>query len=161
MTTASPNGDLVVSFSSIGFVNDSTCVTGGKQDETVDQLLVRVKYDAQLWHNLLLASGDKLELQKCGFHLIFYDFDKNDVPSMRKIGDLVITLENEKGENIEIRTKKIDEARKNLCHWKEPEEIKNPKQFSVSIKTAIETSEAIFTARVTRAEVAMLYRGFF
>ena len=46
---------------------------------------------------------------------------------MRKIGDLVITLANKKGEAIEIRTKKIDEARQNLGHWKEPEEVKVPK----------------------------------
>ena len=56
----------------------------------------------------------QLELQKRGFHLIFYDFDQHGVPLMRKISDLVITLENEKGEDIKIRTKKIDEARKNL-----------------------------------------------
>ena len=74
---------------------------------------------------------------------------------MRKISDLVITLENEKGEDIEIRTKKIDEARKNLGHWKEPEEIRSPKQFPVSLKTAIDTSDAIFTAGVTRKEAAM------
>ena len=59
LTTASPNGDVVVSFSIIGFVDDSTCVTGGKQDETVEQLLVRVKHDVQLWHDLLWASGGK------------------------------------------------------------------------------------------------------
>ena len=65
---------------------------------------------------------------------------------MRKIGDLVITLENEKGEDIEIRTKKIDKARKNLGYWKEPEEIKELAQFPVSKTTATETTEAIFTA---------------
>ena len=75
-----------------------------------------------------------MELQKYGVHLIFYNFDKHDVPSIRKIGDLVITLENEKREDIEIRTKKIDEARKNLGHWKEPKEMKDPKQFLVSVK---------------------------
>ena len=69
---------------------------------------------------------------------------------MRKIGDLVITLEDEKGEDIEIRTKKIDTARKNLGHWKEPEVIKEPKQFLVSKTTATETSEAIFTSGVNR-----------
>ena len=132
LTTASPNGDVVVSFSIIGFVDDSTCVTGGKQGKTVEQLLIRVKHDVQLWHNLLWVSGGKLELQKCGLYLIFYNFDHDGVPSMRKIGDLVITLENEKGEDIEIRTKKIDEARKNLGHWKEPEDIKEPAQFQVS-----------------------------
>ena len=48
LTTSSPNRDVVVSFSIIGFIDDSTCVTGGKRDETVDQLLVRVKDDVQL-----------------------------------------------------------------------------------------------------------------
>ena len=136
-------------------------MTGGKRGETIEQLLVRVKHDAQLWHDLLWASGGKLELTKCGFHLIFYDFDHDGVPSMRKIGDLVITLEDEKGEDIEIRTKKIDKARKNLGHWKEPEEIKEPKQFLVSKTTATETSEAIFTAGVNRREAAILYQGVF
>ena len=46
LTTTSPNGDVVVSFSIIGFVDDSTYVTSGKRDETVDQLLVQVKHDA-------------------------------------------------------------------------------------------------------------------
>ena len=31
-----------------------------------------------------------------------------------------MTLENDKGEDIEIRTKKINKARKNLGHWNEP-----------------------------------------
>ena len=80
---------------------------------------------------------------------------------MRKISDLVITLENEKGEDIDIRTKKIDEARKNLGHWKEPEKIKSPKQFPVSLKTVIDTSDTLFTAGVTRKEAAMLYHGVY
>ena len=64
LTTASHNGDVVVSFSILGFVDDLTCLTGGKHNETVDQLQVRVKHDAQLWHDLLWASGSKLELHK-------------------------------------------------------------------------------------------------
>ena len=62
LTAASPNGDVIVSFSIIGSVDDSTCVIGGKQNETIYQLLVRVKHDAQLCHDLLWASGGKLEL---------------------------------------------------------------------------------------------------
>ena len=78
---------------------------------------------------------------------------------MQKISDLVISLENEKGEDIEIRTKKIDEARKNLGHWKELQEIKIPKQFKQYLKPAIETLEAIFTAGLTRKEAATIYEG--
>ena len=80
---------------------------------------------------------------------------------MRTINDLVITLENEKGEDIEIRTKKIDESQKNLRHWKEPKDIKYPKQFLVLLEIAITTSESIFTAGVTQQEVLMLYQGVF
>ena len=77
-------------------------------------------------------------------------YEHDGVPSMRKIGDLVITLENEIGEDIELRTKKIDEARKNLGHWKEPEEIEEPAQFPVSETTATKTLEAIFKAGVNQ-----------
>ena len=75
---------------------------------------------------------------------------------MRKISDLVITLEKEKGEDIEIRTTKIDKG-----HWKELEEIKIPKQLQVSLKTAITISEAIFLAGVTQKETLMLYQGIY
>ena len=112
------NRDTTVSFSIINFVDDLTCITRGKHNETIEQLLVQAKVDAQLWHNLLWSSGDKLELQKCNFHIIFHNFDNNRVPSMRNIEEHVISLTNEKGKAIQIRTKKIDEARKNLGHWK-------------------------------------------
>ena len=67
LTTDSPNEDVIVSFSIIGFVDGSACVTGRLQNKTIDQLLVRVKHNAHLWHDLLWASGGKLELQKCNF----------------------------------------------------------------------------------------------
>ena len=80
---------------------------------------------------------------------------------MRKIGDLVITLQNERGEDIEIRTKKIGEACNNLRHWKEPEIIKVPKQFTVSLETAITTLESIFKAGVTRPKTHILHQGVY
>ena len=76
---------------------------------------------------------------------------------MRMIGNLVITLENEKGEDIEFRTKN-DEAQKNLRHWKEPKETKHLKQFPVSLETTITTSESIITAGVTQQEALMLIK---
>ena len=48
-----------------------------------------------------------------------------------------------------------------LRHWKEPVKIKEPKQFPVSVKTATETSDTIFTAGVTKPEATMLYQGVF
>lgn len=39
--------------------------------------------DAQLWHILLWASGGKLELPKCGYYLIYYNFNNNGIPQMQ------------------------------------------------------------------------------
>ena len=58
-----------------------------------------------------------------------------------------------KGEDIEIQTKKIDEAQKNLRHLKKLEEIKAPKQSLISLKIAIATSEAIFTVRMIQKRI--------
>ena len=80
---------------------------------------------------------------------------------MRNIEEHVISLTKEKGEVIEIRTKKINEARKNLGHWQEPKMIEIQKQFLVSLETVIYTSHSIFTAGVTRPEAQMLYQGVF
>ena len=55
----------------------------------------------------------------------------------------------------------MNKAQKNLGHWKEPEEIKVPKQFPVLLNTAITTSESIFTAGVTQQEALMLYHGVY
>ena len=79
---------------------------------------------------------------------------------MRTIGNLVITLEDDKEEDIEVRTKKIDEARKNLGHWKN-KSSKSTKQFPVSLETAIRMSESIFTVDLTSPEAQMLYQGVY
>ena len=71
------------------------------------------------------------------------------------------TGQGSKGEDIEIWTKNIDKVQENLGHWKKPEEIKVPEQFPVSLKTAITTSEAIFTVGVTQKEALMLYQGVY
>ena len=131
------------------------------QEKKIDKLLTRVKHNVQLWHDLLWASGGKLELSKCGFHIIFYDFKEDGTPKMRDIGDLIIILKNEKNEDIEIRTKKINKARINLGHWKTPETTPIPKQFLVSLEKAITTSNAIFTSPVTRPEAKMLYQSVY
>ena len=40
--------------------------------------------DAQLWHDILWVTGGKLELTKCGYHLIYFDFDDSGIPTIRK-----------------------------------------------------------------------------
>ena len=66
-----------------------------------------------------------------------------------------------KEKTLKLEKKKIDEGQKNLGHWKELKDIKQPKQFFISLETAITTSETIFTAEVTQQKAQILYQGVY
>ena len=51
----------------------SLCITGGNKNDTLQDLIRKMKEDAQLWHDLLWCSGGKLELPKCGYHVIHFN----------------------------------------------------------------------------------------
>ena len=72
MEISTPFGDHRVLLHMVGFVDDSTTVTGGNKTDTVQDLLKKMQEDAQLWYDLLWCSGGNLELSKCGFHCIHY-----------------------------------------------------------------------------------------
>jgi hypothetical protein len=48
MKFESPDGEYIVRFNMVGFVDDSTCITGGNKNNTLQELLTNMKEDAQL-----------------------------------------------------------------------------------------------------------------
>jgi hypothetical protein len=98
MKFESLDGEYIVRFNMVGFVDDSTCITGGNKDNTLQELLAKMKDDAQLWHDLLWCSGGKLELSKCRYHVIHFDFKSNGIPRMRHSPGEAILLQNDQGE---------------------------------------------------------------
>ena len=48
MIFSSPDGDYFVQYTMVGFVNDSTCITGGSKDDSYDDLKSKMTHDAQL-----------------------------------------------------------------------------------------------------------------
>ena len=67
----------------VGFVDD--CAQRVNKFEAYDQpmahtLIQVMESDAQLWNDLLWASGGALEQQKCSFHLIQSDWNKDGHP---------------------------------------------------------------------------------
>ena len=121
MVFSSPDGDFIVRFSMVGFVNDSTCITDGSAEDSYTDLKTKMTQDAQLWHDLLFVSGGKLELPKCGYHLVYYDFDDAGIPQMRVTEpNESVTLKNYKGTDVQIKAKSIFQSRKNLGHHKSP-----------------------------------------
>jgi hypothetical protein len=101
-----------------------------------------MKDDAQLWHDLLWCSGGKLELSKCGYHVIYYDFDDSDIPQMRHSPGDSITLTNNQGDLIPIHSKNIYQRRINLGHAKGPGDT-GKTEFGRTLKKASNISDAI------------------
>jgi hypothetical protein len=137
-----PSSNMIVKFNMIGFVYDSTCITGGEPSDTLQQVINKMKQDAQLWHDLLWCSGGKLELSKCGYHLIHYDFDDSGLPILRHSPGETIMLKNKHGEEIPIRAKNIFQTRKNLGYYKSPNGT-CVTHFEHVKKVAVDRSDAI------------------
>ena len=134
----------------IGVVDDSTCTAGGNPTQPVKTLLLMMQTDAQLWNNLLWCSGGKLELPKCGYHVIYYDFENNGIPRMRHRQGQPITLDDAHGAPIPVTPKNIIfQPRKNLGHFKAPAGT-SVTQYDEIMKKAKSISNAIVRTGVTR-----------
>jgi hypothetical protein len=158
MLFKSPAGDTVVIFNMVGFVDDSTCITGCNPDDTLQELLEKMQDNAQLWHDLLWCSESKLELSKCGYHVIYYDFEDSGIPQMRHSPGDSITLTNNEGDLIPIHSKNVYKTEINLGHAEGPGDTCKT-EFGRKLKKASNIGDTIAQCGGTRAKTNMLYRS--
>jgi hypothetical protein len=94
-TFCSPDQSMSISFSIVGFVDNSNCQTNNflsnNQSSSVT-LIAAATEDTQLWADLLWLSGGDLELPKCSYHLIHFDFASNGRPFMTSSSTLGPTI---------------------------------------------------------------------
>jgi hypothetical protein len=82
-TFTSPDGEDTVKITMVGFVDDSTgtCNDFRPQEQAgTAEIAKRMQHDAQAWNDLLWCSGGKLELSKCSFHVLEFEFDADGTP---------------------------------------------------------------------------------
>ena len=156
MEILTPFGDHCVLLHMVGFVDDSTTITGGNKTDTVQDLLKKMQEDAQLWCDLLWCSGGNLELSKCGFHCIHYTFQDDGLPVMKRSAGEDLTVTTPTGEEVKIKGKNIYTPRKNLGHYKAPAGIYRA-QFEAILEKATMLNEAIDRSGATRKETRMFY----
>jgi hypothetical protein len=89
---------------------------------------------------LLWCSGGKLELSKCGYHGIYYDFSDSGIPQMWHSPGDYITLANDQGDLIPIQSKIIYKTRINLGHAKGPRDT-GKTEFNRTLKKASNIGE--------------------
>ncbi len=83
----SVDGDTKVRLFMAGFVDDNAGqvnLFGENAPPTPDKLLAMMQHDGQLLANILRESGCDLELPKCSYHFVFYDFLQSGKPILKQ-----------------------------------------------------------------------------
>jgi hypothetical protein len=61
-------------------VDDNNITNNGEPWETVSDIIIRTQHDAQLWNDLLRATGGALNLDKCFAQVLAFHFGLNGAP---------------------------------------------------------------------------------
>ena len=64
----------------LGYVDDNNITNNGRAGEKVQDVIKRTQHDAQLWNDLLRATGGALNLDKCFTQVLDYTFAINGGP---------------------------------------------------------------------------------
>jgi hypothetical protein len=107
-----------------GFVDDNNCNNNEDavtHEDTNNALLSRMQTDAQIWHDLLWTSGGALELTKCQYHLIDWNFTGGGSPIQDTgYSDIPIDLLSPHGQTLRIKQLNCGQSYKTLGTYVEP-----------------------------------------
>ena len=84
-----PTGTVTATLGMIGFVDDCGSQTNDSplENDSTNNILQQVSHNAQLWTNLLSASGGALEITKCSCHAMQWQFTGTGSPILVSIAN--------------------------------------------------------------------------
>jgi hypothetical protein len=131
----------------IGFVddsNDQVNIFSADYPPTPETLITMMQHDAQhdaqLWSDLLWASGGALELPKCTYHFLYFDFTPTGEPCMwpGQVGPPLTILSGDRQTTTAIKFRSAFTAHKTLGHRKDPSGNQG-KQYEVLLDKSDDT----------------------
>ena len=159
-----PDKQMSVSLSMVGFVDDSTGQVNDFQSNSQPSpefLRQIMKLDAQLWSDLLWLSGGLLELGKCSFHQIHFDFEKDGRPMMRAgIYEPLLVHDALTDDDVQIKAKSVFTTHKTLGHHKAPAG-KGSTQLSTIRSTSETTGRLVSTSPCNRTDSWFYYSSIY
>lgn len=155
---ASPDGSWKVNVLAIGFVDDvrnSSNQFGQHPQPPLDDLIAQATKDSQNWHDLLEVSNQELELPKCSYQVMQYDFADDGEPSLVEKSNCQLSLQNKQGDTVNIKHVPTTEAVKYLgCHTCP---ANNHTQMEELLKKANKFAKQVNCSRLTRRETQCMY----
>ena len=161
-----PQGTDTVKLSMVAFVDDSTGTYNDfrpQSEPNINEMLPHAQHDCQTWNDLLWCSGGKLELPKCSYHVLRFEFLPNGIPKpVKDCSDLKLSVvDAETGNTIQIPPKQTDEPHKTLGHWKAPTDPKATKQLQTLKTKAKELALMIGTGALSRHGADLAYHAMY
>jgi exonuclease III len=144
-----------------GFVDDNNAQTTGRPDESEEALAARCTHDAQLWHDILWATGGALETSKCSYQSMRFDFSNTGVPFLRhgKHGPPIV-IKDPKGADITIEQLPVTQAYKILGTY-QAAVVRQRQQHSVLKKKATDHCRTLALSNVSTQGAWIYYSSVF
>ena len=111
--------------------------------------------DSQLWHDILTSCNQALELPKCGYHAIIFEFKPTGEPIMVEDPQCGITLHDTAGNPFDIPKWKTTEATKYLGAYKAP--ANQTQQQNILQRKCNDFCRVINCSHLTRTEAECFY----
>ena len=115
--------------------------------------------DSQLWHDIITASNQALELPKCGYHAIIFEFAPTGEPTMVDDPECRITLRDTSGREFDIAKWKTSTATKYLGAHKAP--ANQSQQYQTLKQKCDNFCRVINCSHLTRTETQCFYRAIY
>lgn len=123
-----------------------------------------MEHAAQLWNDILFTSRGILELGKCSFHLLHFNFkpDGTPQPILNLPEEYKIQIRHPiTADTIPIPAKQINHAHKMLGHYKAPGNTRQKQQYQVLSAKAKDLSILLATVPTSRQGAFLLYHSIF
>jgi exonuclease III len=163
-TYSNPDGTVKVTVGIAGFVDDCNGQTNRFEEDgsnaTTTKVLNQAQANAQIWTNLLSATGGALEVSKCSCHVMQYKFTVQGAPSLvpsfpPEQVNLSVWDPNDKVTHT-LQLMSVYQSHKTLGHYKEPAGHQKT-QFRQLQEKSQETTSFLWTCPLTRSEAWTFY----
>ena len=165
---ASPNGDIQTTIHLLGFVDDVNnrtnlplAVDAVGLHTTIQQLLEQASKDSQLWHDILTAANQELELSKCKYHVVHFQFAPDGTPSIVDTAQppAPLRITGKHGQAVAITHVPNSKAIKYLgCH-KAP--MNQTQQMQVLQQKCLDYARVMNSSRLSRRGSQVFYQAIY
>ncbi|KAI2501729.1 hypothetical protein MHU86_12735 [Fragilaria crotonensis] len=144
------------------FVDDTSLGFTSAGEHSYDELIGRLQQVAQTWEHLLFLSGGKLNLAKCSWYVMYWEWESGR-PRLRKIQPTDPTIQLHQGSQTSttaIRRTSVDESTRMLGVYLNPNG-----DFGHHIKQLRQKSERyasrIATSRLTATDIRIFHQSIY